>query len=295
MRLPPPLLALLLVARGAAFSPSTPSRAARPLRGGENDWVTQGLDARELVDLEDGLLAGEGDVLPAAGLSWPGCRVAIVAAASAARPDAEVVVRLGNSATGWGTGAHPSTRLCLEFLSEQLEPGDRVMDYGTGSGVLAIGALGLGAATVLGVDVEAEALVAAQANLELNGYDVGGGQAELAHVREIVPGGLAPPADICVANILIGQLVRPSMVAVLSSNVRPGGLLCLSGVRPDQCGSLREVYSRHFEWEPAMYAEAEPGAEGKAYWGRWSRLVGRRKASGFGADDIALLSDLAVS
>ena len=96
------------------------------------------------------------------------------------------------------------------------------------------------------------------------------------HVREIVPGGLAPPADICVANILIGQLVRPSMVAVLSSNVRPGGLLCLSGVRPDQCGSLREVYSRHFDWEPAMYAEAEPGAEGKAYWGRWSRLVGRR-------------------
>ena len=60
MRLPPPLLALLLVARGAAFSPSTPSRAARPLRGGENDWVTQGLDTRELVDLEDGLLAGDG-------------------------------------------------------------------------------------------------------------------------------------------------------------------------------------------------------------------------------------------
>ena len=77
-----------------------------------------------------------------------------------------------------------------------------------------------------------------------------------------------------------------------SSTCGRGGLLCLSGVRPDQCGSLREVYSRHFDWEPAMYAEAEPGAEGKAYWGRWSRLVGRRRP-GFGAH-VAPLSDLAA-
>lgn len=65
-------------------------------------------------------------------------------------------VRLGNSENGWGTGCHPSTRLCLEFLSDELRGGEAVLDYGTGSGVLAIASLRLGASRVTAVDVDAE-------------------------------------------------------------------------------------------------------------------------------------------
>lgn len=128
---------------------------------------------------------------------------------------------MGFAEGGWGSGCHPSTRLCLEFLSTCVQSGDRVIDYGTGrcntvtctylahtihggggggflqtaivyfkfkmypahfSGVLAVGALALGAAFVWAVDVEAEALVAAGQNLDLNGFD---GRAELLHVREV--------------------------------------------------------------------------------------------------------------
>lgn len=266
-------------------------------------YVTEGLTEDDLVDLDDPVRAGEGDILPEEGLQWPHCRVAVFAAGrpipprpfTVAPPDA-VVVRLGNSGTGWGTGCHPSTQLCLELISKQLAPGDRFLDYGVGSSVLSCAALMLGAAHATGVDVEAEALVAAAANLRLNGFPPEEGRADLLHVREVSPGSLAPRlADFCVANILVGQLVRPSMVAVLATNLRAGGLLCLSGVRPEQCASLRAAYSAYYEWDDSLYAEA--GGWGGAEdldWGRWARLVGRRK-SGLGDADIERLSELAVS
>jgi hypothetical protein len=90
------------------------------------------------------------------------------------------------------------------------------------------------------------------------------------------------------------------MVAALCSNVRPGGLLCLSGVRPgDEVSSLKAAYSDWLEWDEALYDEASPDAAGKAYWGRWARLVGRRRMEGDGGDTSAAmidrLSELAVS
>ncbi|EOD14583.1 hypothetical protein EMIHUDRAFT_448133 [Emiliania huxleyi CCMP1516] len=180
-----------------------------------------------------------------------------------------------------------------------------------GSGVLAAGALALGASKATAVDVDAEALVVAAANLELNGGRVAWRRsprgveqrAELLHVREVVPGGLGviiakngvigvPPADVVVANILVGQLVRPSMVCSLCANLAPGGLLCLSGVRPHEIGSLKEAYGTWVEWEDWMYAEADPGVGGEAYWGTWARLVGRRVAT---PEQTAMLSEHAVS
>jgi len=65
--------------------------------------------------------------------------------------DAEAVVRLGNAAGGWGTGCHPTTRLCLEWLSDVIQGGEHVLDFGCGSGVLAAGALALGASKVTAV------------------------------------------------------------------------------------------------------------------------------------------------
>ncbi|KAK1744822.1 ribosomal protein L11 methyltransferase-like protein, partial [Skeletonema marinoi] len=121
---------------------------------------------------------------------------------------------------GWGTGVHPTTRLCLEWLGDHgVKDGDILLDYGCGSGILSIAALHFGASRCIGVDVEAEALVTAERNIELNGWD--------GRFQDVCP---PRGASLCVANILIGQLVRPSMVAALTTNLEDGGLLCLSGI-----------------------------------------------------------------
>jgi ribosomal protein L11 methylase PrmA len=227
-------------------------------------------------------------------------------------------IRLLVGRNGWGTGVHPTTRLCLEWLCQTIGSGDKhhhdhpvVLDYGCGSGILSIAALHLGAASVIGVDVEAEALVTAERNVQLNGYStstttVGSTTTTTVttkphfrayHVREMEPesgrGGLV---DICVANILIGQLVRPSMVAVLVSYVKPGGLLCLSGVRPSEVPSLQQAYNAYMDWvDQAELSATETLGSVESYGfdvGRWSRVVGRRKVKMLDVEDM---SELAIS
>ena len=264
----------------------SPCRRAAP-----KSWITEGLYDAPVVDEASTTAAGEGDVMPDGGL--PIGRLHVIPAGMELPSDGidGIILRLANSDNGWGTGCHPTTRLCLEFLSTILQGGESVLDYGTGSGILAIGALKLGASYVTAVDVDPEVLVTAQQNLELNEVDE---RAELLHVREVVPGCIIPGVDVAVANILVGQLVRPSMVAALCSNIAPNGLLCLSGIRPEEVPSLKEAYGEWLEWEDAYYEEAEPGPEGEWYWGRWSRLVGRRRAT-VGAAVLEQLSEFAVS
>ena len=152
------------------------------------DWVVEGLTDAEF-DTESTDTAGEGDVLPPEGLLCGRVRVvpagADYGAVAKAHPE-DVVVRLGNSANGWGTGCHPSTKLCLEFLSENLNGGESMVDFGCGSAVLALAALHLGASFAFLVDVDAEIMVTAQQNLELNELE---DRADLLHVREWYPGG----------------------------------------------------------------------------------------------------------
>mmetsp|Transcript_45367 Transcript_45367/g.91525 ORF Transcript_45367/g.91525 Transcript_45367/m.91525 type:complete len:300 (+) Transcript_45367:49-948(+) len=262
------------------------------------EWVTEGLDLDRL-DSSNVEFSGQGDAMPKGGLRIGRAHVlpaglSLAEAESLCADSADVVpVRLGNSDNGWGTGCHPTTRLCLEFLSDALQSGETILDYGTGSGVLAIAALRMGASYAIAVDVDAEVLLTAQQNLALNdGLDE---RTEFLHVREVIPGCIVPGVDVAVANILIGQLVRPSMVAALCSNTRPGGLICLSGVRPDEVSSLRAAYAGWVEWDDSLYAEASPGAEGKDYWGRWARLDGRRFDSKSNAAMIDELSEQAVS
>ena len=205
---------------------------------------------------------------------------------------------------GWGTGVHPTTRLCLEWLCDDaiLQGGETVLDYGCGSGVLSIAALHLGAAKCIGVDVEAEALVTAVRNVELNGYQ--DGRFEPLHTREVLPFGIVATGagvDVCVANILVGQLVRPSMVAAIVTNLAPGGWLCLSGIRPgDQVESLKFAYGDHVDWLDDHYYElASLDTQGSvdSYGfdcGSWSRLVGRKKTSSSREDHIAAMSESAV-
>eukprot|EP00585_Thalassiosira_rotula_P019948 CAMPEP_0196200550 /NCGR_PEP_ID=MMETSP0912-20130531/3818_1 /TAXON_ID=49265 /ORGANISM="Thalassiosira rotula, Strain GSO102" /LENGTH=134 /DNA_ID=CAMNT_0041473945 /DNA_START=1 /DNA_END=402 /DNA_ORIENTATION=+ len=114
----------------------------------------------------------------------------------------------------------------------------------------------MGASRCIGVDVEAEALVTAERNLALNGWDAAG-RFQGRHTREVLPYDVCQPrgVDVCVANILVGQLVRPSMVAAIVTNLQEGGLLCLSGIRPAQVDALKGAYGGSIEWLDDQYAE----------------------------------------
>jgi ribosomal protein L11 methyltransferase len=184
----------------------------------------------------------------------------------------------------------------LEWLVRAVQGGEIILDYGCGSGILSIAALHYGASKCIGVDIEAEALVTAERNVELNHFH--GGRFEGYHTREILPYQFR--TDICVANILIGQLVRPSMVSALVTNIVPGGLLCLSGIRPHEVASLKEAYREHME-EWVDYAElTATDTEGSidSYGfdvGQWARLVGRIKIHEDRKGTIDTMSELAVS
>mmetsp|Transcript_11291 Transcript_11291/g.45719 ORF Transcript_11291/g.45719 Transcript_11291/m.45719 type:complete len:261 (-) Transcript_11291:145-927(-) len=190
-------------------------------------------------------------------------------------PAATTQIVVPHDGEAWGDGTHPSTALCLDYLSERRwdHRHDRFLDYGCGSGVLLLAAARLGAHWCTGVDIDDEILACAQRNAKLNVVD----HVDFRHARDWVPGEHAP-ATICVANILVGQLSRPSMVATLALGVEPGGELVLSGIRPgEQTALLRRVYGQYFEFDDASYAELEPDDHGREYWGRWARLVGRRR------------------
>jgi ribosomal protein L11 methylase PrmA len=266
------------------------------------EWVVENLENETSSVTSSSISkAGENDTLPENGLRIGNVR--ILTADSPYQPtrdDDLVPIRLLVGRNGWGTGVHPTTRLCLEWLSRSdvIQDGDTILDYGCGSGILSLAALHMGAARAIGVDVEAEALVTATRNLELNDL---GERFEGLHTREVIPFGLCRPTgcDVCVANILIGQLVRPSMVSALVSNLRPGGFLCLSGIRPAEVDSLKAAYEQHVEWMDDHYRElsaeeSEGSIESYGFdVGSWSRLVGRIKDDN--NMDVNAMSELAVS
>jgi ribosomal protein L11 methyltransferase len=140
--------------------------------------------------------------------------------------DEDLVVRL-DPGRAFGSGSHATTRLCLAELEHRITPGDRVLDVGSGSGVLAVAAAHLGAAEVEAVDIDEEAVRATRANAELNAVD-GVVRASCTPV-ELAAGG----RDLVVANIGAATLV--ALAPHLVRAVRPGGALVLSGVLACQC------------------------------------------------------------
>ncbi|MDH5285246.1 MAG: 50S ribosomal protein L11 methyltransferase [Betaproteobacteria bacterium] len=132
----------------------------------------------------------------------------------------------------FGTGSHPTTRLCLEWLHATLPRGASVLDYGCGSGILAIAAAKLGAGEVAGTDVDAQALAASRANAAANAV-----RASFARPEGLRPG----PFDVVVANILANPLVL--LAPAIAARVAREGRLALSGILADQAAEVIAAYA----------------------------------------------------
>ena len=150
----------------------------------------------------------------------------------------DFIIALGDTRMGWGCGRHPTTKLCLDFVLDMVQPGEVVVDYGTGSGVIAILAKKLNAGTVIAIDIDEDSLDAARQNAKLNGL---ADDIDLCHTSEIYVGDdRFPLADYTIANILPGALTR--LVVPLWGLTKEGGYLCLSGMRQDELASVREKF-----------------------------------------------------
>ena len=170
-------------------------------------------------------------------------------------PDPDAIVLVLDPGMAFGTVSHPTTRLCLEWLERKVTDGASLLDYGCGSGILAIAAARLGAREVLGVDIDPQAVSAAQSNAERN--EVSARFADSA--REI-----KGQFDIVVANILSNPL--KALAPAICSHVRPGGQLALSGILADQAEELIAAYA---PWVPLAVADTREG---------WVCLAGTKPA-----------------
>ncbi len=141
----------------------------------------------------------------------------------------------------FGTGSHPTTRLCLRWLDGHIRGGESVLDYGCGSGILAIAAMKLGAGSTIGVDIDPQAVIASRDNAQAN------------HVEEafFVPDGVKlAQYDVVVANILTNPL--RALAPLLSNATRSGGRIVLSGILADQADEVMRIYSQWFDFAPAV-------------------------------------------
>jgi len=173
-----------------------------------------------------------------------------------AAPDPHAISIVLDPGLAFGTGAHPTTRLCLRWLDARIQGGESVIDFGCGSGILAIAALKLGAATACGVDIDEGALLAAGRNAVQNQVSV-----RFVDAAEK----LKEPADIVVANILANPL--RVLAPLLAGLTREGGHIALSGVLADQAVEVCDAYRPWFDMNAT---EIEEG---------WVLLVGLKKQS----------------
>ena len=168
-------------------------------------------------------------------------------------PEPRAINVILDPGAAFGTGSHPTTRLCLAWLEREVRPGDEVLDYGCGSGILGIAALKLGAARAAGVDVDPLALEAARYNSTRNGVAL---DTLDAHA------GLDLCADVTVANILANPLRM--LAPIIAAHTRAGGRIALSGILEDQADEVARAYS---PWAALERAGTDSG---------WVLLAGRR-------------------
>jgi ribosomal protein L11 methyltransferase len=171
-----------------------------------------------------------------------------------AAPETDAVSLLLDPGLAFGTGSHATTRLCLRWLERQIAGGETVLDYGCGSGILAIAALKLGAGRAVGVDIDPDAVAAATANAQRNGV-----RAEFLECGSP----LTLTADLVVANILANPLMVLS--PLLAGRCRRGGQIALSGILAEQAGEVEECYA---PWIAFAASDEEEG---------WVCLSGTRR------------------
>ncbi|GAB6847609.1 50S ribosomal protein L11 methyltransferase [Paraburkholderia kururiensis] len=171
-------------------------------------------------------------------------------------PDPDALVLELDPGLAFGTGSHPTTRLCMEWIEETVQPGQSLLDYGCGSGILAILAKKCGANPVVGIDIDPQAVESARHNSERNRAEVTYG------LPDACPSGTF---DVVVANILSNPLKL--MASMLSSKVKPGGRIALSGILARQAEEVARVYERWIDI--AVWREHEG----------WVCLAGTRRES----------------
>ncbi|MBP0602138.1 50S ribosomal protein L11 methyltransferase [Aeromonas sanarellii] len=171
-------------------------------------------------------------------------------------PNPDAVNVMLDPGLAFGTGTHPTTALCLQWLDGLDLAGKTVVDFGCGSGILGIAALKLGAARVIGIDIDPQAIQASRDNAMRNGV---ADQIEL-YLPADQPQGVE--ADVVVANILAGPLRE--LAPLIAGHGKPGSLMALSGVLESQAQELELIYGQWFDMDPTAVKE------------EWCRLSGRK-------------------
>ncbi len=155
----------------------------------------------------------------------------------------------------FGTGSHPTTRLCLRWLDDHLEEGISVLDYGCGSGILAIAALKLGASSAVGVDLDAQAVAASIDNARTNRVENAS-----FHLPDSAPKG---SYDLVISNILTNPLRM--LAPLLADATKPGGRIVLSGILEAQAADIMHIYQQWFDFDEPVFEEG------------WSCLCGHKR------------------
>lgn len=170
-------------------------------------------------------------------------------------PNPDAVNVMLDPGLAFGTGTHPTTALCLQWLDGLDLAGKTVVDFGCGSGILGIAALKLGAARVIGIDIDPQAIQASHDNAERNGV---AGQIELYLPAD-------QPQDVEADVVVVTYWPAAARLApLIAGHGKPGSLMALSGVLESQAPELETIYSQWFDMDPTAVKE------------EWCRLSGRK-------------------
>ena len=169
-------------------------------------------------------------------------------------PNPDAINIILDPGLAFGTGSHPTTHLCLDWLTHTVKPGQTVLDYGCGSGILAIAAKKIGAGHVVGVDIDPQAIQSSLYNAEQNKVTADFYAASEYQSQEF---------DIVIANILSSAL--SVLAPALAKSCKAGGRIALSGILREQESAVSGIYAEWFDMEAPQYMDA------------WVLLTGTRK------------------
>ncbi len=152
--------------------------------------------------------------------------------------------------TAFGTGSHETTQLCIRELQKYMKPGDRVLDVGTGSGILAIAALKLGASFAFGTDLDENAVAAARENAEVNGITETQFVLETGNI--IDDGALQEKAGTGVYDVAVANILAPVIIALqgeAGKHLKEGGIFITSGIINTKEDEVRAAFEANPRWE----------------------------------------------